>query len=385
MRGVPQAAWDALGPARAYPFLQHAFLDALEQTGCVGEETGWLPHHLSLWQGESLSAVAPAYIKTHSQGEFVFDQGWANAALRLGFDYYPKLVVAVPFTPATGPRILVASGFDHRVATRAIAAGLGQITEALDISSAHVLFSTDEEAELLSSAGLAHRHGVQFHWQNEGYETFEDFLRTLPGKKRTQIRRERRALAEQGLTIETLRGREITEEAVSAMVGFYESTVDKFYWGRRYLNRRFFESVCERLGGGVEIVVARDGQRRIIAGAFNLASEEALFGRYWGASIEHPFLHFNVCYYHSIEECIARRRRWFEPGAGGSHKVARGFFPTLTHSTHHVRNPTLDAAIRDFVAREREAIAEQIPLEWGAPLRHVPKRQVDQTTRERDS
>ncbi|MDI3282016.1 GNAT family N-acetyltransferase [Polyangium sp. 15x6] len=358
IRNIPEEAWDGLGGVSEAPFLRWAFFDVLERTGCVEPTSGWLPHYLTLHEGERLIAAAPTFLKGNSEGEFVFDHAWASAAHRAGIEYFPKLVVAVPFTPATAPRILLAEGASSSKIAAAMAEGLRQLVARLEISSAHVLFPTAEEATKLASFGLAERYGLQFHWKNPGYATYDDFLARFSSKRRNQWKRERREMAAQGIEIVTLRGREITPDLVDAMYGYYTATVDKFYWGRRYLNRAFFEEIVPRLGDGVEVVLARDGKRPI-AGAFNFAGKEALYGRYWGASEERPFLHFNVCFYHSIEQCILRKIARFEPGAGGEHKMTRGFEPTITRSLHHVADPRLDAAIRDYLARERQALARE--------------------------
>lgn len=358
IRDIPAAQWDALDGASTAPFLSHAWLHALETTGCVGADTGWMPHHLSFWEGDRLVAAAPAYLKGNSEGEFVFDYAWAGAAERAGIPYYPKLIVAVPFTPATGARLLVADPAERPALLPVLAAVLRKIVAAAKISSAHVLFPTQEEATTLAGAGLAHRYGLQFQWMNHGYCTFDDYLSRFSSKRRNQIKRERKEMEKQGLVLSTARGR-IAPADIDAMYGFYLSTVDKFTWGRQYLNRAFFEEVCDKLAGRIEIVLAREGDR-VIAGAFNLLGETTLFGRYWGAVEERPFLHFNVCFYHSIDECIARGLRRFEPGAGGQHKLVRGFEPSITHSVHHLAHPGLDRAVRDFLEREREAVSESV-------------------------
>jgi predicted N-acyltransferase len=355
MRDIPAAQWDALAGGKAPPFVSHTFLDVLERTGCVGADKGWLPLHLTLWQGEQMVAAAPAYLKGHSEGEFVFDYAWAEFARRIGVNYYPKLLVGIPFTPATGSRVLCADSIEPARALQAMAEGLRRVVDAQQISSAHVLFSSREEALGLERAGMALRYGMQYHWENKGYDTFEDFLSMFSSKRRNQIRRERKEPHKQGVTITTLRGEAITGEAIEAMYGFYLATVDKFRWGRRYLNREFFFEICQRLPNAAEIVLARHAGRTI-AGAFNLVGEDALFGRYWGATEELPFLHFNVCYYHSIEQCILRKLRRFEPGAGGEHKKARGFLPTITYSSHILADRRLDAGVRDYLAREREHV-----------------------------
>jgi predicted N-acyltransferase len=358
IRDIPAAEWDALDGASTAPFLSHAWLDALETTGCVGADTGWIPHHLSFWDGDRLVAAAPAYLKENSEGEFVFDYAWAGAAQRAGIPYYPKLIVAVPFTPATGARLLVADPAERPGLLAVLAAVLRKIVAAAKLSGAHVLFPTEAEATELAGAGLAHRYGLQFQWKNHGYSTFDDYLARFSSKRRNQIKRERKEMDKQGLVLSTARGR-IAPADIDAMYGFYLSTVDKFTWGRQYLNRAFFEEICARLPGRVEIVLAREGER-VIAGAFNLLGESTLFGRYWGAVEERPFLHFNVCFYHSIDECIARGLRRFEPGAGGQHKLVRGFEPSITHSVHHLAHPGLDRAVRDFLEREREAVSESV-------------------------
>jgi predicted N-acyltransferase len=360
IRDIPEALWDALDGARAAPFLSHAWLAALETTGCVGADTGWLPHHLSFWEGERLVAAAPAYLKDNSEGEFVFDWAWAGAAQRARIPYYPKLVVAVPFTPATGARLLVADAAERASLLHVLAAVLRKLVAAAEISGAHVLFPTAEEAHGLAEAGMAHRLGLQFHWHNHGYRTFDDYLARFSSKRRNQIKRERREMEKQGISLATARGR-IAPEDIDAMYGFYLSTVDKFTWGRQYLNRAFFEEVCSTLAGRVEIVLAREGAR-VIAGAFNLLGETTLFGRYWGCVEERPFLHFNVCFYHSIDECIERGLAVFEPGAGGQHKLVRGFEPSITHSVHHLAHPGLDRAVREFLERERAAVNESATM-----------------------
>jgi predicted N-acyltransferase len=356
IRDVPRADWDGLVGTAAPPFLSFAFLDALEQAGCVAPDRGWLPFHMTLWEDERLVAAAPAYLKGNSEGEFVFDWGWAEFAQRLRVRYYPKLVVAVPFTPATGPRVLVAKEAERERMVFALAEGMKRVLDGQSLSSAHVLFLPDDEADAFCRAGYALRLGVQYQWHNQGYGSFEDFLTTFPTKKRTQIRRERKEMDQRGIRIATLRGNEITSEAIDAMYEFYELTVDKFRWGRRYLNRSFFSDICERMKDNVEIVLARSAAGRPIAGAFNLAGGGVLYGRYWGAVEEHPFLHFNVCYYHSIEQAIERKLVRFEPGAGGEHKRARGFAPTITRSVHHLVDPRMNGAIRDYVGRERDHI-----------------------------
>ena len=368
IRDIPETSWDELAGPDAPPFVRHRFLRALEDTGCVGEESGWIPSHLTLNEDGELIAAAPAYVKTNSEGEFVFDHAWANLAHRLGLAYYPKLVCAVPFTPATGPRLLVRTGVERKRAFAVFAAGIAEIVQQAELSSAHVLFPHDADTGLLEDAGLMRRSGIQFQFHNEGYASFDDYLARFSSKRRHQIRRERRVLAESGVRVETLRDEALTPEIVDAIYAFYLATVDKFAWGRRYLNREFFEEVCANMRGSIEVVVAREGAR-IIAGAFNLASATTLFGRYWGASEERPFLHFEVCFYHSIDDAIRRKLLRFEPGAGGEHKLARGFLPTETHSAHLIADPGMRGVLATHLARERQAvqrsIEEHLTTAWG--------------------
>lgn len=359
IRAIARDEWDALDGVTDAPFLSWDFLDTMERTGCVGDGAGWTPAHLAFYDENRLIGGAPAYIKDNSEGEFVFDYAWADALRRAGGRYYPKLIVAAPFTPATGRRVLARDPATRPRLAAALAETARELVKRMSLSSAHVLFPIEEDAALLEQNGLARRFGVQFHWENKGYKTWDDFLSSFDSKRRAMIRRERREAQKQGLTIETLRGSDLTPEIIDRMYGFYLSTVQKFSWGRQYLNRAFFEESATTLRDKVEIVIAREG-KKIIAGAWNLAGPRALFGRYWGASEERPFLHFNVCYYHSVEEAIARGLDRFEPGAGGSHKRSRGFAPTITHSAHHLAHPGLDRAVREHLERERAAILEHV-------------------------
>lgn len=359
IRDIPEAEWNGLLGVAEAPFLSWAFLDTLERTRCVGKGTGWTPAHIAFYDKEVLIGAAPTYFKTNSEGEFVFDYAWAEAFHRAGGQYYPKLLVAVPFTPATARRLLLKRSEDEPRLTAALAEAMRKLVSEVGLSSAHLLFPTEKEADLLESEGLLRRAGVQFHWTNNGFSTWEDYLSSFNAKRRHQIRRERREVTEQGITTETLSGGQITPEVVDLMFGFYTSTVEKFYWGRQYLNRAFFEEIVTRLPGKIEIVVARE-RGKIIAGAWNVRGPTALFGRYWGAREERKFLHFEVCYYHSIEQAIRQGLSRFEPGAGGSHKRPRGFAPTLTWSLHHLTHPGLARAVKDHIAREREAIEARI-------------------------
>lgn len=359
IREIPSEAWDALVGDDASPFVEHAWLDCLEEAGCVGTSAGWIPRHLALYDGDALVAAAPAYLKTNSEGEFVFDWSWADLAGRLGLEYYPKLVLAVPFTPASGDRVLCHPERDLGETVAIFAKALTGLTRELALSSAHVLFPREREARAWQDAGLSLRYGVQYHWSNDGFGSFEDFLATLPQKKRTQIRRERKQPAMDGVSIETLRPEELTPDVAGAMYELYLTTVDRYFYGRRYLNRRFFELVAARFAHRLAWVLARR-EGRIVASAFNVKKNKVLYGRYWGAHVDLPFLHFNVCYYHGVDEAIREGLGTFNPGAGGEHKRVRGFRPTLTYSAHHLENPRLRGIVDAFLERERRAVKEYV-------------------------
>jgi predicted N-acyltransferase len=361
---VPETAWNALVDDDAVPFLEWRWLEALETSGSVAPSSGWTPRHLTLWRGHRLVAAAPAYRKSDSSGEFVFDFSWATASERAGVPYYPKLVLAAPLTPATGRRFLVAPGEDRASRTLELARGALELAREEGLSSVHVLFPTETEAMALEPLGFAVRHGVQYHFLNEGYRTPEDVLQRFNSKRRNQLRRERRAPAEQGLTLRVLRGDALAEADPRETFRLYASTVDKFAWGRRYLNPRFFDRVLEHFRHRVELVQASAGDR-VVAGAFNLASDRVLYGRYWGCLEEHPFLHFNVCLYAGMDEVVRRGLARFEPGAGGEHKLVRGFTPSLTYSAHALFHRGLDRAVREFLAHERAAIQTGLPA-WRA-------------------
>ena len=367
IRDVPRAAWDALVGESGSPFVEWTWLDCLEESGCVGADGdhsgAWGPCHLALYRtdasGERLVAAAPAYLKGNSEGEFVFDWAWADLSQRLRKPYYPKLVLAVPFTPATGERILVAEGEDRATLTSTMASLAWRFAQEVGAHSAHVLFPQESEAKLLADEGYLLRYGVQYHFHNEGFATWEDFLGSFNAKKRHQLKREVQQADKDGIRIETVPPDRIDGDVVRAMYRFYGATVDKFTWGRRYLNERFFELLAERYTDRLAWVMAtRDG--RPIAGAFNIEKGKRLYGRYWGADEELPFLHFNVCYYHGIKRAIARGLDVFEPGAGGEHKRVRGFRPTLTYSAHKLEDPRLRTAVEAFVTREREALTQYV-------------------------
>lgn len=362
VREIGEAAYRDLVSDTTPPFLHFEWLDALEQSGCVAPDRGWMPLFLALHSLKAgrrrLVAVAPAYVKWHSDGEFVFDHSWAQfAEQRLGIDYYPKLVLACPFTPATGPKVLVRAGEDVARVHAALSDGIERLLSQIPLSSAHVLFPPDEDAELWGALGWARRFGVQFHWENAGYASYDDFLARFSAKRRAALRREERELTAQGVCLEIHTGADLDEELLDAAYRFYLSTVDKHVWGRRYLNREFFMTVGQTMPDRLHLVMARDrATGRCLGGAFNLLGHDALYGRYWGAIEERPFLHFNVCFYAGIRDCITRGLRRFEPGAGGEHKLSRGFEATVTHSAHRIVDPQLDGAVREFLSRERAGV-----------------------------
>jgi len=360
---VPRAAWDALlahEPAAASPFVRHAFLDALEGSGCATARTGWSPRHLTLWRGNRLVAAAPAYVRHGSDGDFSRDWEWAAAAERAGLGYYPKLLLAVPFTPVTGRRLLVAAGEPREPAVAALIAGARALADAEGLRSIHVLFAQADEAALVERAGLALRIDFQYHWRNVGYRTFDEFLARFTSKRRNALKRERAAPARQGIALRTVTGAELSADARSwarEMFDLHCRSVDRLAWGMRWVNRGFYERALSAMPDALEIVEARR-EGRLIAAAFNGVSTARLYGRYWGCREDHPFLHFNVCLYHSVEACIRNGLQAFEGGAGGDHKLVRGFEPALTHSAHLFLDARLDAPLRRHLAleaRERRA------------------------------
>ncbi len=356
---VSREAWDRVVGERALPPLRWDWLHALESSGSATRKTGWEPHHFALFRGDTLVALAPAYRKHHSMGEYVYDFSWAQAAQSMGIEYYPKLLVGVPLSPITAPRFHAAPGEDLAQHRRTLLDAALASAEETGCSSVHVIFPPEEEAKALEALGLARRTGMQYHWKNPGYASYDDFLARFDSKRRHQLRRERAAAAGQGITLRTVRPDELGPTHADLAFRFYEATCSKNSWGQIQLNPAFFRKVFASMTDAVEMVVAeREG--KVIAGAFNLTSEKRLFGRYWGCFEEHPFLHFNVCLYHSIDDCIRAGREAFEPGAGGEHKIPRGFEPTAIHSVHHIFDARLDGAVRSFVAREAEEISQLV-------------------------
>jgi hypothetical protein len=361
--GFDAADWDrCAGPGN--PFLSHAFLSALEESGSASARTGWQPTPIAIDGPDGRpAAVMPAYLKSHSQGEYVFDHAWADAYVRAGGDYYPKLQIAVPFTPVPGPRLLA-----HRPELKA---GLIAAAEALvrqnRLSSAHATFIAADEVELFEQAGWLIRIDSQFHWHNEGVTDFEQFLASLSSRKRKTIRKERAAAVE-GLEVVHLRAGAIGEAEWDAFWRFYQDTGAR-KWGRPYLTRRFFSLLGERMADRILLVLAlREGVA--VAGALNLIGEDALYGRYWGALVDVPHLHFEICYYQAIDFAIANGLSRVEAGAQGSHKLARGYRPVPTYSAHFLADPGLRRAVADYLVREREAVVQEIgALEELTPFR----------------
>jgi uncharacterized protein len=351
------------------PFVLHEFLYSLEQSRSVGPRTGWQPNHLVVETGAGeLIGAAPCYLKSHSRGEYVFDQGWAEAFEHAGGAYYPKLQISVPFTPVTGPRLLIKPGCFAAAARAALTQGLTEVTSRNGLSSAHVTFMTEPEWRLLGQQGFLQRTDQQFHWQNNGYGTFDDFLADLSSRKRKTIRRERKEALGPGTTVHWLTGTDLTETVWDAFFGFYMDTGSR-KWGRPYLTREFFSLVGQAMADRILLVMAKRGGRWI-AGAINFLGDDAIYGRNWGAIEHHPFLHFEVCYYQAIDYAIQHRLARVEAGAQGEHKLARGYRPVTTHSAHFIANPALRRGIAQYLARERAYVrAAGEELAAAAPFR----------------
>jgi Uncharacterized protein conserved in bacteria len=354
------------------PFVSYAFLSSLEDSGTVSETTGWAPRHLVLRDGTgAVIGALPTYVKSHSMGEYVFDHSWADAFTRAGGAYYPKLQCAVPFTPATGPRLLAAEGPQREAVMRALASGLRELTDRFGLSSAHVTFLPEAEIPAFAKTGFLHRTDQQFHFHNEGYADYEAFLSTLASRKRKALRKERRTAVENGISIEWLTGADLTEAVWDTFFAFYMDTGGR-KWGRPYLNRRFFSLIGERMADDILLVMAkRDG--RHVAGAINFIGGDCLYGRHWGCLEDHPFLHFEVCYHQAIDFAIANGLARVEAGAQGEHKLARGYMPATTHSMHYIAHEGFRRAVADYLKHERrdvEKIATML-TEHG-PFRKMP-------------
>ena len=360
---VPAAAWDACANPQSNaealphnPFISHAFLHALEASGSATARTGWQPQHLiaETENGAVLGAV-PAYLKSNSRGEYVFDAGWAEAYERAGGSYYPKVQVSVPFTPAKGRRLLVPPGENAETIRRGLASGLIELANLRDASSVHVTFAPEDEWRLLGELGFLQRNDQQFHWENANYATFDDFLNALAARKRKAIKRERREALSPGIEVQWLTGSDLTESVWDHFFAFYIETGSR-KWGRPYLTRQFYSLIGETMADKVLLVMAKRAGR-IIAGAINFIGGDTLFGRHWGAIEHHPFLHFELCYYQAIEYAIQNKLLRVEAGAQGEHKLARGYMPVTTYSAHYIADPALRRAIADYLKRERAYVA----------------------------
>ncbi|MBZ9677755.1 GNAT family N-acetyltransferase [Mesorhizobium sp. ES1-1] len=376
--------WNGLGGTTASdvensynPLVSFAFLSALEDSGCAVRRTGWQGHHLRLEnaRGRLLGAV-PCYLKSHSQGEYVFDHGWSDAFERAGGRYYPKLQCAVPFTPVTGPRLLVTRGEDSESVKAGLAAGLKGVTDKLGVSSAHVTFAQESDVQVLEAAGFLHRTDQQFHFFNEGFSTYDDFLATLASRKRKAMKKERREALAEGISIDWLTGKDLTEKAWDDFYAFYMDTGSR-KWGRPYLNRQFFSLIGERMANDILLVMARRNGR-YVAGAINFIGSDALYGRNWGCIEDHPFLHFEVCYHQAIDFAIARKLKVVEAGAQGEHKLARGYRPVTMHSAHYIAHPGLRNAVADYLERERREVERMSEYLEG----HTPFRKSDPSDEE---
>ncbi|MGE0847088.1 MAG: GNAT family N-acetyltransferase [Flavobacteriaceae bacterium] len=376
--GIEAARWNACAAESesqetpANPFVTHEFLACLEESGCVGAHSGWHPAHLALDDGaEGVSGCVPAYVKSHSQGEYVFDAGWADAFERAGGDYYPKIQVSVPFTPVNGPRLLAGPGAGADTRRDALLGGLAALCEQANASSVHVTFADAADCEAMQRAGFLMRSDIQYHWFNDGYADFDAFLATLASRKRKTIRRERRAATDAGIAFRHLRGGEIGEREWDAFFAFYMDTGSR-KWGRPYLNRAFFSLLGERMGERVLLILA-EVEGVPVAGALNLIGADTLYGRYWGTTVDQPFLHFETCYYQAIDFAIAHGLACVEAGAQGPHKLARGYRPVITRSGHFIRHPGLRRAVADYLEAERPAVEHD-----AAELaRHLPFRRGD--------
>jgi uncharacterized protein len=359
---IEASQWDRLVAGRS-PFLEHGFLTALEDSGCLSEQSGWYPQILGAYESDRLVGALPFYIKAHSAGEFVFDWAWAEGAMRAGIPYYPKAVVAVPFTPVTGPRLLYASDAGTYIAQALVQAAI-EVADRMGLSSVHFNFLTAQDVAVFESMGLPIRLGIQYHWENRGddggpFADFDDYLKTFRSKRRANIRRERRKLVEQGVTTRVIPGSELTDADMDRLYRYYRTTVNKFYWGRQYLSESFFHQIRGKLSHRLHaVIVEREGKP--FGGTFNLFDGQRLYGRYWGCVEEVEFAHFEACIYRPVQWCIENGVGGFEPGAGGEHKYERGFAPTLTYSAHYVRDPRLGAAVEDFIAREREGVMAEL-------------------------
>lgn len=367
---IPASDWNALLPSTNgrpdNPFLDHALFLALEESGSATARTGWQPQHILLTSGDKPLGLLPLFLKSHSQGEYVFDHGWADAFQRAGGDYYPKLQCAVPFTPVTAPKFLVAN--DNPELKQALLDTAATLAARNSVSSVHATFVPEADADLAREAGWLYRTDTQFHWHNQGFKSFEDYLETLSSRHRKVTRRERRDALADGLTVRWLTGSDLTEDVWDTFFDFYMDTGNR-KWGRPYLNRAFFSLLSKAMADRILLMFAYDGTEPV-AGTLSLIGHDTLYGRYWGATRQVPFLHFELCYYQAIDFAVQHGLKTVEAGAQGEHKLARGYEPTTTRSVHWIGHPGLRAAIADFLERERTAVRhEQDVLAEYAPFR----------------
>ena len=357
IKSISAATWNSLHDGN-YPFVQHEFLLALENNACVGEAAGWVPNHFLLKEGDRIIAAVPAYIKTHSYGEFVFDWAWADAYQNHGYNYYPKLVVAIPFTPASGPRFLCKRAEENPEILLQLANTIKEFCLKTGLSGAHWLFTLPQQNLSLTTAGYQQRLGCQYHWHNQNYQNFDHFLDQLNSRKRKKINRERRSVAEQSLQLNIKTGAEISEQEWTVVHDYYCRLYDR-KWGQPSLTLPFFIELGKTMADKVAVVFARLNNR-IVACAYLLIGSDTLYGRYWGCAETFHSLHFETCYYQGIEYCIQRGLSHFEPGAQGEHKVARGFVPTETYSAHWLADPSFNDAIARHVKLENSHIRQYI-------------------------
>ncbi|MSQ46895.1 MAG: N-acetyltransferase [Deltaproteobacteria bacterium] len=377
MTEVQRTDWDLL-VGDGSPFMEWDWLACMEEAHCIAPKTGWQPQHLVVYDDGRLVAGCPLYLKSHSMGEFVFDHAWADAAQRAGIEYYPKMLVAAPFTPATGVRFLTVPGGDRPALIRMLGQALQSVCKQNDLSSVHVNFCLPDEAEALADIGYLKRVGLQYQWQNHGYQTFDDYLAHFRTKRRNQIKREMREMHDQSVEIEVLSGDAIPTALCARMFTLYKAHIDRLYWGRQYLEAKFFDLLGERFKRNLCFVIARQGGE-MIAGTFNVQKNGVFYGRYWGAFKDVRHLHFNVCYYAAIDHCIQNKFVRFEPGAGGDFKRLRGFDPQPTISMHHLAEPRLATAVARFLDNERTQVNRTIDwLQDESELKHdQPPRLVD--------
>jgi predicted N-acyltransferase len=357
MSEIPASQWNAL-IGTTLPFLKHQYLSALENNQAVGKEFGWIPQYLTIWDKDKLIGAVPMYLKFNSYGEFVFDWAWADAYARSGLEYYPKLVIATPYNPITGQRLLILADYNITEISNLLINAVNEHSKNLNVSSIHWLFPTEKEMEILRQHKLMHRIGCQFHWTNHDYQNFDDYLDAMTSKNRKKIKRERRRAVEQEITFELLEGDEINDSQWAIYHHFYASTFDK-KGGIPTLSLEFFKEIGHTMPDNILVVLAKhDGE--YVAGAFNLKDQQCLYGRHWGCIDEFHSLHFETCYYQGLEYCINHKLSGFEPGAQGEHKISRGFLPTITWSAHSIAHPEFKNVIHDFLQREEHGMTHYI-------------------------